>query len=287
MNKMTKRNEKCLLSLGLGLSMGLTMICAASAAEWSHDPGSRIGTAYWGEVTPSFRTCGSIIGSGTDFQETGTRQSPIDIPESAVAGGGALPPLHFLYRATPLKVKNNGHVIEVPYQPGSHLLVGTERYELVQFHFHTPSEHTTRGRKFEMELHAVHRNSLGELAVVGALMQSCRAGDDGCAANPAFDAILNNAPEEEGEREVEGESVNARSLLPRGTGYYRYAGSLTTPPCSEGVRWFVLSRPVRVSEGAVERMRELVSRFPTHNGYAENSRPVRPLNDRPVLHRHH
>lgn len=92
---MKTHKKKSLVSLCLGLSMGLSMVCAASAADWSHDPESRIGTKYWGELSPAFRTCGSIIGGGADFEETGTRQSPIDIPASELRGG-ILPQLHWV-----------------------------------------------------------------------------------------------------------------------------------------------------------------------------------------------
>ena len=149
-----------------------------------------------------------------------------------------MPALVFDYHETPLAVENNGRVIEVPYEGGSTLTIGGEVYELLQFHFHSPSEHAFEGGgRFPLELHAVHRNAQGELAVVGIMI---RRG----AENPGFPTgrFLRQAlPRVEGvEFEFPQETLNLADLLPpAGARAYRYSGSLTTPPCSEGVRWHV------------------------------------------------
>jgi carbonic anhydrase len=225
---------------------------SAAAEECSFSYEGATGPEHWWEICPpSNFTC-----------VAGTRQSPIDLP---AAPRGDLPKLSFHYEPTPLEVENNGNTIEVEVEPGSFLRLSQERFELVQFHFHTPSEHRLHGQEFPMELHFVHRNALGELAVVGVFL---REG----AANPLIQQIWDAvAAEEEAEHAVE---IDPEDLLPAGRNYFRYAGSLTTPPCTEGVRWHVLESPVDVSAEQIDEFRSI---FPV------NARPLQPLNDRPVL----
>jgi carbonic anhydrase len=191
----------------------------------------------------------------------------------------ALPALVFQYLNTPFIVDNTGHVVEVPYAPGSVLRVGQDNYQLLQFHFHAPSEHTVNGNSAAAELHLVHRNNLLDLAVVSVLLRV------GAPVNPVVDSILRNAPLGEGSVDLGG-LLNAKSVLPPRQGnYYTYSGSLTTPPCSEGVRWFVLKDPVFVSQAAIDNLHVIISQFPSYGGYPDNNRPVRPLNGRAVLNR--
>jgi carbonic anhydrase len=246
----------------------------ASAQEWSHDPDSAIGPNFWGELAFPFATCGA----GEPFIEVGQKQSPIDIA-TANTVSEAVPWLTFWYRKTPFVVENTGHVVEVPYTAGSAIRVGMDKYELLQFHFHTPSEHTVNGEFAAAELHLVHRSNLLDFAVVGVLINV------GFPVNEELDEILINAPADEGEIELEG-SVNAKDLLPSQKGYYHYSGSLTTPPCSEGVRWFVLKKPVFVSQEAIDHLHAVISQFPGYGGFPDNNRPVRPLNGRAILKTH-
>ena len=221
---------------------------ASGDCSWSYDGAT--GPAHWAEIcAPRNATCAA-----------GTRQSPIDLPE---APEGDLPHLSFHYQLTPLAVKNNGHTIEVEVEPGSYVRIGSERFNLVQFHFHTPSEHQLQGQSFPMELHFVHKNALGELAVVGVFLQEG-------AAHPVLQEIWDHigAPES-------GE-INSEDLLPANREYYRYAGSLTTPPCTEGVRWHVMHTPIEVSAAQIAEFQAI---FPL------NARPLQLLNDRPVLTR--
>jgi carbonic anhydrase len=194
----------------------------------------------------------------------GTRQSPIDLPRSPES---QLPHLSFDYHTTPLEVENNGHTIEVTVKSKSYLKIGHERYRLVQFHFHTPSEHRLHGEEFPMELHFVHRNALGELAVVGVFL---REG----AENPVLQKIWDHIPGGGEGLAVHVDKINPKDLLPDDREYYRYAGSLTTPPCTEGVRWHVIEEPVDVSAEQIEMFRAL---FP------HNARPLQPLNGRPIF----
>jgi carbonic anhydrase len=227
-------------------------------ADWSYDEASGRGPSVWGTLAPEFHLCGD-----------GTQQSPININKAAAGG---LPDIGFHYRETPLIIENNGHTIEVPYAPNSKITIGGNSYRLVQFHFHTPSEHSVLGQSFPMEAHLVHMRSSGQLAVVGVLLKAGKA-------NPLIEEVLSQAPEEEGEVEVEGHHVNAENLLPRSRRYATYAGSLTTPPCSEGVQWFVMQEPVDISAQQAHRLQELldgVAHFPF------NARPLQPLNGRSV-----
>lgn len=197
-----------------------------------------------------------------DICSLGERQSPIDLPAASVAN---LSHLGFHYDETALEVENTGSTIEVPIEPGSFLKIGKESYELIQFHFHTPSEHRVQGEELPMELHFVHRNALGELAVVGVFMKEGRHND-------FIQKIWDHMPAHAGTADVHTD-INAVRLLPRERDFFRYAGSLTTPPCSEGVKWSVMSQPIEVSAAQIAQFRAV---FPL------NARPVQPLNDRPI-----
>jgi carbonic anhydrase len=266
--------QKWIVALFLTSTLGLA---PARAQQWNHDPESPVGPPTWGTVTFPFATCGSVL-PGTPFTEVGKKQSPIDITGAQAA---LLPPPLYRYGNTPFEVENTGHVVEVPYAPGSNLVIGFDVFELVQFHFHTDSEHAVNGRKSPMELHLVHRNALGNLAVVGVLLEV------GPRPNPLIEEIFANAPIKAGATvSVEGRSLNALELLPRNAAsFWTYSGSLTTPPCSEGVKWTVLKNTVQVSQATVERYRKIVAEFPGYNGFPRNNRVVTPLNGRAILSR--
>ncbi len=277
---------------GLGSAMVALFVVAAVSAQglsWNHNPDdAALGPSGWGTIDPSFETC-----------LTGESQTPVDIAAGAPTTGAQL---QFSYPDNPLVVENNGHVIEVPIPAGNGntLRVGSNTYSLLQFHFHAPSEHTLNGRSFPMELHLVHRNTAGELAVVGVFLEV------GPGSRPLFDDIFTNAPDVAGEEHETHAEMNAKSILPAlasaavqspavqmpGVGgadqlgmigrYNAYSGSLTTPPCSEGVSWYVLKDTVRISQTAVDRMHELVAEFPGYEGFPDNNRPVQPLNGRTI-----
>jgi len=176
--------------------------------------------------------------------------------------------------------RGHKHVVEVPVEPGSSIRLGQDVYQLLQFHLHAPSEHTVDGTLAAAELHLVHRNALLDLAVVVVMVQ---VAPPGVAGNAAIEKILTQAPEAAGEEVDLGGLLNPKDVLPQQMGYYTYSGSLTTPPCSEGVRWFVLKNPVFVSQTAIDRFHEVIKLFPGYNGFVDNNRPVRPLNGRAVL----
>ncbi len=192
-----------------------------------------------------------------------------------------LPSIRFQYNSTPFEVENTGHVVEVVYGAGSSITLGksvTDIYQLVQFHLHVPSEHTINGTQFDGEVHLVHQNILGQLAVVAVLLSMSPTAPSG-----VFDDIVATAPSTVSTGTREGLTLNASSLMPEDLSYYAYSGSLTTPPCSEGARWFVMQTPVQVSAFVIQSLHSLASQFPGYNGFANNSRPVTPINGRAIL----
>ena len=256
---MSFRNAKrALLSIFACLTVGGTSIqsataqAKASAHEWSYVGAE--GPAHWGDLTADYATC-----------KLGRRQSPIDIRD---ARQESLPPIKFDYRPSPLKIINNGHTIQVDYARGSMMSAGGKRYELRQFHFHHPSEEEINGKPYDMVIHLVHDDGEGHLAVVAVLLKQGKA-------NAAIRKLWDHLPGVEGKGESPaGIEVNAADLLPETLGYYAFEGSLTTPPCSESVAWYVLKTPVDVSSAEVAVFAKL---------YPHNARPVQPRNGRAIL----
>ncbi|MBI5560006.1 MAG: carbonic anhydrase family protein [Deltaproteobacteria bacterium] len=220
------------------------------AGHWGYE--GEAGPNRWGELSPEFAVCSE-----------GRTQSPIDITTGTEKD---LKDLEFKYnKNSSLDIVNNGHTVMVNYEGGSALVVDGDEYGLVQFHFHSPSEHTVNGNYYDMEMHLVHKNKEGKLAVVGVFMK--KGGQ-----NTALDGIWANLPKEEGKKTA-GVPFNAADLLPQNKAYFRYPGSLTTPPCSEGVTWLVLKNTVEVSAEQIEAFRKIMD---------NNNRPVQPLNEREV-----
>ncbi len=219
--------------------------------HWSYE--GEFAPYRWGDMKSDYALC-----------KTGTRQSPIDIRNPVVS---EIEPIQFHYEDTPLKVINNGHTIQVEVRPGSFILHGGARYELVQFHFHTPSEERINGRVFDMVAHLVHKSAQGRLAVVAVLLTAGRE-------QPMLQQIWNAMPgTANSTRERLDILINARQLLPADPGFYSFMGSLTTPPCTEGVQWLVMKTPVEIS-------REQIGHFAAL--YPMNARPLQPGNDRLV-----
>jgi carbonic anhydrase len=220
--------------------------------EWGYS-GSE-GPAHWGKLNPNFAAC-----------ETGHRQSPVNIVHAQSA---ALPAIQFEYNPSALHIINNGHTIQINYAPGSFIKIGDKRYELKQFHFHHPSEETIKGKRFPMELHLVHADADGNLAVVSVLLEEG-------AANPLVETLWGLAPKTEGpEKIADNLRINAADLLPANHSYYTFQGSLTTPPCTEGVRWVVLETPLAISSKQVATFAKI---------YPYDERPTQALNGRTIL----
>lgn len=221
-------------------------------AHWGYK--GEKGPAVWGELKADYVLCAE-----------GNQQSPINITTTRTED---LPEIAFDYRPTNLKLVNNGHTIQVNYAAGSKIEVAGEVYQLLQFHFHAPSEHTINGKHSALEMHLVHQKSDGALGVVGVMINKGQS-------NQQFAPVWDELPAKAGEeRHFENLSINADNLLPDERKYYTYDGSLTTPPCSEGVTWFVLQSPVEMSESQIATFEEIIK---------DNNRPVQPLNGREIL----
>lgn len=224
--------------------------------SWTYE--GKTGATHWGDLDPDYAPC-----------QAGKEQSPIDIQTAQKAD---LPPLRFAYKAGPLRyLINNGYTIRVNYHdaPGSgnFLLVGDKHYQLTQFHFHHPSEEYIHGKQYPMVLHLMHQASDGKVARVAVFLQPG-------GPNTTIQQIWDHMPTTKGnEEEIPGVEINPAGLLPRNTGYYMYAGSLTAPPCTEGVTWFVLKTPLQISAAQIHAFAKL---------YPNDVRPLQPLNGRIV-----
>lgn len=243
----------CSASATLFFTLLLTIRIYAqdSTAPWTYAGAS--GPEHWRELNPAYSTCA-----------TGTEQSPINIRDPKVQ---TLPVIHFDYKDTPLDIIDNGHSVQVNYAPGSAITLDGRRFELKQLHFHHPGENQIDGKSYVMEAHLVHSDSEGRLVVLAVLLKQG-------AANPVVRDIWSHIPKSKQQEQVSHDlSMNAAALLPAKTSYLTYSGSLTTPPCTEGVTWLVLTTPVTISKRQIEEFGRL---------YPHNVRPVQPLGKRVV-----
>ena len=237
----------------LALLSGLLMISFADEIPWGYDGDT--GPDNWGKLAPEFFLC-----------EQGMAQSPIDIGDPVETD---LVDIQFHYGETANNIYNNGHTIQVAVDRGSYIVYNGITYDLWQFHFHAPSEHTIDGEAAALEIHFVHKDRNSDnLAVVGILLS------EGEGENEAYAAVFDNLPADVGEPEAVGEPIALAALLPETQGYYTYQGSLTTPPCSEIVRWLLLDTPVALSTAQVDAFRAI---------YDGNARPAQPLGERDLL----
>ncbi len=224
---------------------------AQVAPHWSY--AGNTGPDHWGELQPDFKVC-----------QLGLEQTPIDLN-----GGvkGELSAVTLDYKPLPLRILNNGHTIQVNADAGSSCTIGGSKYDLLQFHFHHPSEHLLAGKAFDLECHFVHRASSGALAVVGVFI---KPGARSAALAPLFDSM----PAQEGpERKVSG-TIDPAALVPKSSTYFRYMGSLTTPPCSEGLTWTVFKEPIEASSEQIKQFAML---------FSNNARPIQKQNRRFVI----
>ncbi len=223
---------------------------AAGHAHWTYQ--GETGPQSWGSLRPEFVAC-----------STGTRQSPIDIRDGFTLD---LDPVRFSYRPTGFSVIDNGHTVQVNLPSGQFIEALGRRYELVQFHFHRPSEERINGRAFDMVVHLVHKDLEGRLAVVAVLL-------DRGSAHAVVQSVWNNLPLEKGEALPASATIDLNELLPADRRYFQYMGSLTTPPCTEGVLWMVMQQPVTVSHEQIA----LFSRL-----YPMNARPIQSASGRVI-----
>ncbi|GAB2904426.1 hypothetical protein GCM10027046_37460 [Uliginosibacterium flavum] len=219
-------------------------------AHWSYE--GETGPEFWSTLAPENSACG-----------IGTRQSPIDIRDGIKVEQEAI---EFDYKPSYFRIVDNGHTIQVNYGQGSRLMVMGRSFELVQFHFHRPSEERIEGRSFDMVVHLVHKDMDGKLAVVSVLLENG-------STNPVIQTLWNNLPLEQGEEYTPKASIQIADLLPARRDYFAYMGSLTTPPCTEGVLWLVFKQPVQISAEQIN----VFSRF-----YQQNARPVQKASGRVI-----
>ena len=264
-----------ILLIMLSLTLPLACVHAGETGHstWGYE-GPR-GPFHWGKLGPEFSLC-----------EKGMAQSPIDLLR---AHKTILDDIQFSYRDAPFHVVNNGHTLQevepisetvksrypkhgqtvLHFDKDSTIVFDEDLYLLEQFHFHVPSEHTIDQRHYPMELHLVHHNERHEVAVVAVFMEEGKH-------NPFFETFLEHAPAKVGEvNDDHNHTVNPMTLLPERKSYYRYSGSFTTPPCSEGVIWAVMHDPIEVSAEQIQKFRTLVGH--------DNVRPTQPLHKRFVL----
>ncbi len=239
------------LAIAAPMAVAAYAYAGSGASHWGYE--GHAGPEHWGNLAKEFGTCNS-----------GTQQSPVDIQQSITAD---LERISFHYQPAPIKVVNNGHTVQVNYSGDSSITIGGKNYNLLQFHFHSPSENKIGGKPFDMEVHLVHKNDAGELAVVGVMMQAGAAND---VLAPLWEAL----PKEQNQERTLSAQINAADLLPAGRQFYHFKGSLTTPPCTEGVDWFVMKDPISLSKAQVEKFVGLVG---------HNARPVQAANHRFIL----
>jgi carbonic anhydrase len=208
----------------------------------------------------------SALGAAANTCNSGLHQSPIDIT-AAVVKQQILPALNFDYHSVPLRLANDGHTVRVRFGKGQQLLIGKQSYSLQQFHFHTPGGDRIAGEEFPMAAHILHKSASGQLLAVVVLF---RLG----AENPVLTTLLPLIPpQRDGDHSPAKANIDATALLPANKAYFRYTGSETAPPCTEGVEWIVLKQPVQLSAAQLADYRKR---------FADNARVVQPLNGRTV-----
>jgi carbonic anhydrase len=239
-------------SLLAALVLGTAAMAAAQNANWSYE--GRTGPLRWGKLDPAYKACSE-----------GHEQSPIDIHGAKL--NKALQPIEFHYRTGPVTLENNGHTIVGHVNPGSYIVAGGVRYELLEFDFRHPSEEPIKGKLADMSVQLLHKSADGKLAIVAV-----RLVEDQNFPNAIFATLFPHLPMA-GKSEKIAEPINPGGLLPADRGYWTYTGSLTTPPCTEGVAWFVFEQQLTLSRDQLRMFAAL---------YKVNSREVQDAHGRRI-----
>ncbi len=243
-------------------SLVATLFCVSLVADghgvhWGYT--GHEGAENWGDLAPEYSMC-----------KLGKSQTPINIDKTVLACANDLEAIQFNYETPSKEVVNNGHTIQINIEGGSSIKIDGILFTLKQFHFHTPSENQINGKYFPLEAHLVHASAGGELAVIALMFEN---GAENQLVKKVWDVMPHEAdktaPLTLSAKEIE-------AFLPKNKEYYRFSGSLTTPPCSEGVRWLVLKNYATISAGQVEEF--------LHTIHHENNRPIQPINARKVMH---
>jgi carbonic anhydrase len=204
-----------------------TLSAVQSTTPWDYE-GKR-GALAWGKLDPAWGAC-----------SRGHEQAPLDIRGAHL--NKALPPIEFHYRSGPITLEHNGHTIVAHVDPGSYIVTGGVRYDLVDFDFHHPSEEAVKGKLTDMDVQLLHRSADGKMAII-----EVRFNQDRGFPNAILATLWQHLPKTAGATEKITEMVSPAGLLPADRGYWTYLGSLPTPPCTEGVRWFVFEQELTVS----------------------------------------
>lgn len=244
---------KIRLLSGAILAAAIVSAPALADGHKAYDYGDR-GPEVWGQLHGDYAIC-----------EKGDMQTPIDLAEANATGNVAI---DVNYKTGPLTVSNKGLTVQADFAPGSSITSGGMTFNLIQIHFHTPSEHAISGKRYPLVGHFVHATEVGKLGVLGIMFEEG-------AANAELAKILAATPSEKSEpATVTGQMIDPNGMLPSDMSIYRYMGSLTTPPCSEGVNWHVLSNPITASKAQIDQFETLMG---------DNARPLRALNNRLVV----
>ena len=239
-----------------GLLAASTLLAGEHANHWGYT--GHVGPSNWAELNPKYTMC-----------KVGVSQSPINIAKVVTVDTDDLAPIEFSYTTGAVDVVNNGHTVQVNVKDGSFITIDGIKFSLKQFHFHTPSENQIEGKNFPLEAHFVHASDDGKLAVISVMFE------DG-AENETLKKIWSKMPHEAGKSAGCGLSADViNNIIPKEREYFRFNGSLTTPPCSEGVRWFVMKDYSHISAPQTKEFLELF--------HHANNRPVQAINARKVM----
>jgi len=239
------------------LVLSSALLASSHSTHWGYT--GHEGPSNWGDLDSKYTMC-----------KVGSSQSPIDITKKVAVKTDSLAKINFNYVTDASTILNNGHTIQVNVKDGSSIEIDGIKFTLKQFHFHTPSENKIDGKHFPLEAHFVHASKDGKLAVVALMFEDSKE-------NKILKKLWNKMPHKVGESVKCGLNVEKiNELLPKNKDYYRFNGSLTTPPCSEGVRWMVLKNYSTISKEQVEEFLDVI--------HHENNRPIQPINARKVLY---
>jgi carbonic anhydrase len=244
--KITKLLLTLLVSIGCG-----TSFAAGGHGHWSYD--GKAGPSHWGDISEEFKTC-----------KIGKSQSPLDIDTKLVKKSNA-GQVKVNYKSGVAELVNNGHTIQVNLADGGSANLGGKEYKILQFHFHTPSEEKIDGKAYPINAHLVHKSADGKLGVIGIFFKEGKE-------NAPLKDIFSNLPKSESKVTLKNK-FNAADILPSSSSNYSYSGSLTTPPCSEEVSFFIMRTPIEMSAAQLGSFKKV---------FNMNARPVQPLNGRTI-----
>ncbi|PAF52299.1 carbonic anhydrase family protein [Helicobacter sp. 13S00477-4] len=238
--------------VSISISCILSSLAIADNTKWSYD--GKNGPKNWGKIADEYISC-----------EIGQYQSPIDIDRHIEIKNPK--EIIFKYGKNVKSATDNGHTIQLDYNPGNYVKINNDTYELLQLHFHSPAENLIQGKQYPLSMHIVHKNKEGKLLVIGIKFKVGKT-------NKILSPIWEKMPKKPGEITYP-KDFDLSKLIPEKVGYYHFNGSLTTPPCTEGVSWFVLKETLEISKNQLQKIQSLMQ-YP-------NNRPIQPKNNRIII----